>query len=142
MSRPLLDRTAPSPLTDRFGRVHTDLRVSLTDRRNLRCTYCMPAEGLDWLPRPELLTEDEVVRLVRVAATRLGITEVRLTGGEPLRHRSDGGRLPEGGRREVTDGIRHEARKRHMTAAPLSGFGGSSACPSGGSAAAAFVGAC
>ncbi|MFJ2936785.1 GTP 3',8-cyclase MoaA [Streptomyces sp. NPDC087219] len=87
MSRPLLDRTAPAPLTDRFGRVHTDLRVSLTDRCNLRCTYCMPAEGLDWLPRPELLTDDEIVRLVRVAARRLGITEVRLTGGEPLLRR-------------------------------------------------------
>ncbi|MFE5941597.1 GTP 3',8-cyclase MoaA [Streptomyces sp. NPDC056480] len=87
MSRPLLDRTAPAPLTDRFGRVHKDLRVSLTDRCNLRCTYCMPAEGLDWLPRPELLTDDEVVRLVRVATLRLGITEVRLTGGEPLLRR-------------------------------------------------------
>ncbi|MFF3973415.1 GTP 3',8-cyclase MoaA [Streptomyces rubiginosohelvolus] len=87
MSRPLLDEPAPSPLTDRFGRVHTDLRVSLTDRCNLRCTYCMPAEGLDWLPRPELLTDDEVVRLVRVATRRLGITEVRLTGGEPLLRR-------------------------------------------------------
>ncbi|MGW5777976.1 GTP 3',8-cyclase MoaA [Streptomyces sp. NPDC003863] len=77
----------PTPLTDRFGRVHTDLRVSLTDRCNLRCAYCMPAEGLDWLPRPELLTDDEVVRLVRVAVGRLGITAVRLTGGEPLLRR-------------------------------------------------------
>ncbi|MFE5910664.1 GTP 3',8-cyclase MoaA [Streptomyces wedmorensis] len=77
----------PAPLVDRFGRVHTDLRVSLTDRCNLRCTYCMPAEGLDWLPRPELLTDDEVVRLVGVAARRLGITSVRLTGGEPLLRR-------------------------------------------------------
>ncbi|MFB8078965.1 GTP 3',8-cyclase MoaA [Streptomyces sp. NPDC056013] len=87
MARPLLERTAPAPLTDRFGRVHTDLRVSLTDRCNLRCSYCMPAEGLDWLPRPELLTDDEVVRLVRIAVRRLGITEVRLTGGEPLLRR-------------------------------------------------------
>ncbi|MEU2234871.1 GTP 3',8-cyclase MoaA [Streptomyces vietnamensis] len=77
----------PAPLTDRFGRVHTDLRVSLTDRCNLRCAYCMPAEGLDWLPRPELLADDEVVRLVRVAVERLGITAVRLTGGEPLLRR-------------------------------------------------------
>ena len=52
---------------DRHGRVATDLRVSLTDRCNLRCTYCMPAEGLDWLPSPELLTDDELVRLVGVA---------------------------------------------------------------------------
>ena len=77
----------PSPLVDRFGRVHTDLRVSLTDRCNLRCTYCMPAEGLDWLPKAGLLTDDEVVRLVGTATRRLGITEVRLTGGEPLLRR-------------------------------------------------------
>ncbi|WP_442819744.1 GTP 3',8-cyclase MoaA [Streptomyces sp. NBC_00841] len=78
---------SPAPLVDRFGRVHTDLRVSLTDRCNLRCTYCMPAEGLGWLPRAEVLTDDEVVRLVRVAIQRLGITKVRLTGGEPLLRR-------------------------------------------------------
>ncbi|MFC9020171.1 radical SAM protein, partial [Streptomyces albidoflavus] len=78
---------APSPLVDRFGRVHTDLRVSLTDRCNLRCAYCMPAEGLDWLPKAGLLTDDEVVRLVSTATRRLGITEVRLTGGEPLLRR-------------------------------------------------------
>src|SRR5207248_2250129 len=76
-----------SALVDRFGRVHTDLRVSLTDRCNLRCTYCMPAEGLDWLPGPSLLTDDEVVRLVRIGVERLGITEVRYTGGEPLLRR-------------------------------------------------------
>jgi GTP 3',8-cyclase len=74
-------------LIDTFGRVATDLRVSLTDRCNLRCTYCMPAEGLDWLARPELLTDDEMVRLVRVAVERLGVTEVRFTGGEPLLRR-------------------------------------------------------
>ncbi len=71
-------------LLDTYGRVATDLRVSLTDRCNLRCTYCMPAEGLRWLARPELLTDDEIVRLVGVAVTRLGVTEVRFTGGEPL----------------------------------------------------------
>lgn len=75
---------APRPLVDRFGRIHTDLRLSLTDRCNLRCAYCMPAEGLAWLPNDEVLTDDEVVRLVAVATERLGITEVRLTGGEPL----------------------------------------------------------
>ena len=74
-------------LADSYGRVATDLRVSLTDRCNLRCDYCMPAEGLDWLPRPTLLTDDEVVRLVRVGVERLGITEVRFTGGEPLLRR-------------------------------------------------------
>src|SRR5215210_5409860 len=71
-------------LTDNFGRVATDLRVSLTDRCNLRCTYCMPAEGLDWLVDEKLLTDDEIVRLVRVAVTLLGVEEVRFTGGEPL----------------------------------------------------------
>ena len=70
-------------LVDTFGRVATDLRVSLTDKCNLRCTYCMPAEGLPWLPAPELLTDDELVRLVTVA-TSLGVRTVRLTGGEPL----------------------------------------------------------
>jgi GTP 3',8-cyclase len=75
------------PLTDSYGRTATDLRVSLTDRCNLRCAYCMPAEGLDWLPKPELLTDDELVRLLTLAVTRLGITEVRFTGGEPLLRR-------------------------------------------------------
>src|SRR5438552_11080134 len=71
-------------LIDTFGRVATDLRVSLTDRCNLRCTYCMPAEGLDWLPGEQLLRPGELTRLLRVAVTRLGITSVRFTGGEPL----------------------------------------------------------
>jgi len=71
-------------LTDAFGRVATDLRVSLTDRCNLRCTYCMPAEGLDWMPHAEVLTDDEIVRLITIGVQRLGITTVRLTGGEPL----------------------------------------------------------
>jgi cyclic pyranopterin phosphate synthase len=71
-------------LEDRYGRVATDLRVSLTDRCNLRCSYCMPAEGLDWLPGDEVLSDDEVVRLVGIGARMLGVTEVRFTGGEPL----------------------------------------------------------
>ena len=74
-------------LSDAFGRQATDLRVSLTDRCNLRCSYCMPAEGLAWLPGPEVLTDDEVVRLVTVAVERLGVREVRFTGGEPLLRR-------------------------------------------------------
>ena len=74
-------------LVDRFGRVATDLRVSLTDRCNLRCTYCMPAEGLAWLPREEQLTDAEVGRLIRVGVELLGIAEVRFTGGEPLLRR-------------------------------------------------------
>ncbi|MBG0560628.1 GTP 3',8-cyclase MoaA [Actinoplanes aureus] len=75
---------AVTVLVDRFGRVATDLRVSLTDRCNLRCTYCMPAEGLAWMPQPQQLTDDEVSRLVRIAVEQLGVTEVRFTGGEPL----------------------------------------------------------
>nr|WP_229807307.1 GTP 3',8-cyclase MoaA [Actinoplanes lobatus] len=71
-------------LVDRFGRIATDLRVSLTDRCNLRCTYCMPAEGLAWMPQQQQLSDDEVKRLVRIAVERLGVTEVRFTGGEPL----------------------------------------------------------
>jgi cyclic pyranopterin phosphate synthase len=71
-------------LEDRYGRVATDLRVSLTDRCNLRCSYCMPAEGLDWLPGDEILTDDEVVRLVGIGVQHLGVREVRFTGGEPL----------------------------------------------------------
>ena len=71
------------PLIDPHGRVHRDLRVSLTDKCNLRCTYCMPAEGLPWLPKDELLTTPELLTLVEAAVTA-GITEVRLTGGEPL----------------------------------------------------------
>jgi cyclic pyranopterin phosphate synthase len=82
---PTLDGVpADGPLLDTFGRVATDLRVSLTDRCNLRCTYCMPAEGLDWLPSDDLLTSDELGRLLTIAVTRLGITSVRFTGGEPL----------------------------------------------------------
>jgi cyclic pyranopterin phosphate synthase len=71
-------------LVDRFGRVGRDLRASLTDRCNLRCSYCMPAEGLTWLPTDQTLTDDEVLRLLRVAVERLGITRIRFTGGEPL----------------------------------------------------------
>ncbi|CPZ54406.1 Putative molybdenum cofactor biosynthesis protein A2 [Mycobacteroides abscessus] len=73
-----------TPLIDSFGRIATDLRVSLTDRCNLRCTYCMPAEGLEWLRSETLLTTDEYIRLIGIAVTRLGIDSVRFTGGEPL----------------------------------------------------------
>ena len=70
------------PIVDRFGRVATDLRVSVTDRCNLRCTYCMPAEGLAWLPKAEILSYEEIARLVRVFHS-LGVRTIRLTGGEP-----------------------------------------------------------
>ncbi|HTT87388.1 MAG TPA: GTP 3',8-cyclase MoaA [Acidimicrobiales bacterium] len=71
------------PLVDRFGRVHRDLRISITDHCNLRCSYCMPEAGLTFLPRDRLLTFDEIVRLAGVAHG-LGITGLRITGGEPL----------------------------------------------------------
>jgi cyclic pyranopterin phosphate synthase len=77
-------RVSNRGLVDRYGRTATDLRVSLTDRCNLRCSYCMPAEGLDWLPNDDVLTDDEVVRLIGVAVRLLGVREVRFTGGEPL----------------------------------------------------------
>lgn len=70
-------------LNDTFGRVATDLRVSLTDHCNLRCTYCMPAEGLPWMHKAEMLTDDELLRVVGLFVG-LGVTKVRLTGGEPL----------------------------------------------------------
>src|SRR5215813_9005473 len=76
--------TAVPGLIDRFGRAATDLRVSLTDRCNLRCSYCMPEEGLAWLPKQTLLTDDEVVRLVDIAVRLLEVTEIRFTGCEPL----------------------------------------------------------
>jgi cyclic pyranopterin phosphate synthase len=83
-AQPPAGMPSSGPLVDTFGRVATDLRVSLTDRCNLRCTYCMPAEGLDWLAGDELLSRDELARLLDLAVTRLGVTSVRFTGGEPL----------------------------------------------------------
>ena len=71
------------PLIDGHGRVHRDLRISVTDRCNLRCTYCMPEEGLPWQPRHELLTFEEIERLATVLVGELGIDAIRLTGGEP-----------------------------------------------------------
>jgi cyclic pyranopterin phosphate synthase len=71
-------------LVDRFGRVARDLRVSITSACSLRCTYCMPAEGLPVIPRDELLSATEIARLVGIAVHDLGVHEVRFTGGEPL----------------------------------------------------------
>jgi len=88
-SRPIALSASGSPagLPDTFGRVGTDLRVSVTDRCNLRCTYCMPAEGLPWMSRPEMLTDQELLRVIAVFIG-LGVRQVRLTGGEPLLRRS------------------------------------------------------
>ena len=71
------------PLVDRFGRVHTNLRIAVTDRCNIRCFYCMPAEDVVFRPREEILSFEEIVRFVRVVAA-LGVNKLRLTGGEPL----------------------------------------------------------
>lgn len=88
VARPVGAAPTDGPLIDTYGRVATDLRVSLTDKCNLRCTYCMPAEGLDWLPAEKLLSTVELARLLRIAVSRLGIRSVRFTGGEPLVSRS------------------------------------------------------
>ncbi|MGH9208345.1 MAG: radical SAM protein, partial [Acidimicrobiales bacterium] len=71
------------PLVDRFGRVHDDLRISVTDRCNLRCSYCMSEHGMTFLPRSQVLSFDEIVRVAGVAQA-LGVSSIRLTGGEPL----------------------------------------------------------
>jgi len=73
----------PVPLVDGFGRVHRDLRLSITDRCNFRCTYCMPAEGMPWLPRAELLTYEELTRVARLLVDRYDFDGIRITGGEP-----------------------------------------------------------
>lgn len=75
-------RPTGAALLDRFGRQHTYLRVSVTDRCNFRCVYCLPAEGMTWMPRKDVLSYEEIARIVAVFAT-LGVRRVRLTGGEP-----------------------------------------------------------
>jgi cyclic pyranopterin phosphate synthase len=75
---------APIPLIDPYARLVKDLRISITDRCNFRCTYCMPAEGMQWLPKSELLTYEEIGRVARVCVERFGFEAIRLTGGEPL----------------------------------------------------------
>ena len=116
-------------LADRYGRVARDLRVSLTDRCNLRCSYCMPAEGLQWLPTEETLTDDEVLRLLGVAVERLGVTRIRFTGGEPLLRRGlerivagAAALRGEGGRPELaltTNGLGLDRRAAGLVAAGL-----------------------
>ena len=70
-------------LVDSFGRTVRDLRISVTDRCNFRCTYCMPEEGMQWLPRTDVLTYEEIVRVARICVERFGVDGIRLTGGEP-----------------------------------------------------------
>jgi cyclic pyranopterin phosphate synthase len=74
----------PSRFLDRFGRQATDLRLSVTDKCNLRCTYCMPADGMQWLPKEAVMTAAEIQRIVGIGVDVLGVRELRLTGGEPL----------------------------------------------------------
>lgn len=83
-SRMPAEKRVSGGLEDQWGRVATDLRISLTDRCNLRCQYCMPAEGLDWLPNDRVLSADEIVRMARIGIEQLGVEEIRFTGGEPL----------------------------------------------------------
>src|ERR1700689_5363416 len=74
-------------LTDSFGRVVRDLRISVTDRCNFRCVYCMPADGLKWVPRAEILSYEEIERIARLFVSGLGVESIRLTRGEPtVRH--------------------------------------------------------
>ncbi len=81
-----MDPVSPSPvlLRDTFGRINDDLRISVTDRCNFRCVYCMPAEGMRWLPRDEILSFDEIVRVTRILVEHCRVRTLRLTGGEPL----------------------------------------------------------
>ncbi len=74
---------SPTPLVDGFGRVHRDLRISVTDRCNFRCTYCMPEEGMTWLRRDEVLSFEEIERIATLLVERYGVDSIRLTGGEP-----------------------------------------------------------
>lgn len=117
-----MSRSGPLQLIDAHGRIARDLRVSLTDRCNLRCTYCMPAEGLPWLPRADALTTAEFIRLITIAVRELGIRRLRFTGGEPLLFRgleeiiaaaaelvTDEGRAPDMAITTNGLGLRHRA---------------------------------
>ncbi|WP_068057667.1 GTP 3',8-cyclase MoaA [Nocardia xishanensis] len=126
--RPSLDGRPDTPwLVDRFGRVARDLRVSITEKCSLRCTYCMPEEGLPPIPKDELLTVAEIVRLVVLAVEQLGVREVRFTGGEPLLRRDleqivagCHERLPDIPLAMTTNGVGLERRARGLAAAGLS----------------------
>ena len=91
MAEPCEDGRMPTrpPLTDRFGRTATDLRISVTDRCNFRCTYCMPPEGLPWLPKDRILSYEEIERLTRILVES-GVRSIKVTGGEPLVRRDVG----------------------------------------------------
>ncbi|MFE3057357.1 GTP 3',8-cyclase MoaA [Nocardia sp. NPDC059239] len=125
--RPAMDGRPDTPLLlDRFGRVARDLRVSITEKCSLRCTYCMPEEGLPPIPADELLSTEEIVRLVTLAVRELGVHEVRFTGGEPLMRRDlesiiagCHAALPDTPLAMTTNGVGLEHRARGLAAAGL-----------------------
>ncbi|WP_405491185.1 GTP 3',8-cyclase MoaA [Nocardia sp. NBC_00511] len=125
--QPSMDGRPDTPfLLDRYGRIARDLRVSITEKCSLRCTYCMPEEGLPPIPVHELLSSAEIVRLVVLAVREMGIREVRFTGGEPLMRRDlediIGGcraELPDTPLAMTTNGIGLEHRARKLAAAGL-----------------------
>src|SRR6267378_4062495 len=80
----MIGHVGTARLRDTYGRVADDLRISITDRCNFRCIYCMPAEGLKWLARDDLLRFEEIARLARLFVERYGVRTIRITGGEPL----------------------------------------------------------
>ena len=80
----IIGHMGTGPLRDSYGRVADDLRISITDRCNFRCIYCMPAEGLKWLKRDDILRFEEITRLARIFVESYGVRTIRITGGEPL----------------------------------------------------------
>jgi cyclic pyranopterin phosphate synthase len=120
-------RPQTDALIDRFGRVAHDLRISITEKCSLRCTYCMPEEGLPAIPRGDLLTAAEIARLVGIGARDLGVREVRFTGGEPLTRgdlvdivRLSAQAAPGVPLAMTTNGIGLDARAQSLRAAGLS----------------------
>ena len=80
----MIGHMGKAKLRDSYGRIADDLRISITDRCNFRCIYCMPAEGLKWLKRDDILRYEEITRLARIFVQRYGVRTIRITGGEPL----------------------------------------------------------
>jgi len=79
-----MSQTSSPPLIDSFGRVHTSLRLSVTDRCNIRCFYCMPEKGAEFVPKDNILSFEEIYRLARLLVEQGGVRDIRITGGEPL----------------------------------------------------------
>lgn len=120
--------THPRPWIDAHGRRHRYLRISVTDRCNLRCTYCMPAEGLEWVPREEILSFEEIARLAGIFHDR-GVTKIRFTGGEPLARKDlpaliamIHGRCPDASLHMTTNAVHLARNARALRAAGLGGL--------------------